>query len=202
MTGLFINFEGIDGSGKSTQVSMLAEGLEDLGRRVKSVRFPDRDENGPQIATKLYGDRKFNPKVWALLHAADRAYHAEETIYSSLQSGFDVVCDRYDLSSIAYQAGGQGIDEEFIERITSFSAGRAIPDVTFLIDVPLAVAEGRVKSRCTDTWFDWEFLDRVRSKYLERAERNPDIVVINGVGNPYDISQEIFHYVRGMILCH
>ena len=170
--GLFITFEGIEASGKSTQAEALARAL---GPRALLTREPGGTPLGRRVreilldaATTPY------PEVEALLFLADRAQHLQEVVRPNVAAGRIVVSDRYQDSSVAYQAIGRGVGElvpAVFERI-----GGVTPDLTILIDLDVDVAIGRLRARGAENRLDAEsptFHGRVRQAFLDLAKAEP-----------------------------
>lgn len=136
--GEFIAFEGIDGSGKSTQSRMLAERIGALGRTVVLTREPGGTPIGEAIRGLLF-DRslgEFEPRTEALLHSAARAQHVAELIAPALDRGEVVITDRFTDSTLAYQGGGNHLSLVDLESIQAFAIQDTVPDLRILIDVP------------------------------------------------------------------
>lgn len=136
--GEFIAFEGIDGSGKSTQSRILAERIRALGRTVVLTREPGGTPIGEAVRSLLF-DRSlgdFEPRTEALLHSAARAQHVAELIAPALDRGETVITDRFIDSTLAYQGGGNQLSLVDLERIQVFAVQETFPDLRILIDVP------------------------------------------------------------------
>ncbi|MDG2237909.1 MAG: dTMP kinase, partial [Arenicellales bacterium] len=145
MTGKFISFEGGDGAGKSTQLSLLSADLEARGRRVVLTREP----GGTRLSEKirnwvLHESDALCKQAELLLIFAARAQHISEVIRPALVRGDWVLCDRFTDASYAYQGGGRGIPVEFIQQIEAVSTEGMRPDLTLLLDLP--VIEGIERS--------------------------------------------------------
>ena len=136
--GEFIAFEGIDGSGKSTQSRILAERIRALGRTVALTREPGGTPIGEAVRSLLF-DRSlgdFEPRTEALLHSAARAQHVAQLIAPALDRGDVVITDRFIDSTLAYQGGGNQLSLVDLERIQAFAVEDTYPDLRILIDVP------------------------------------------------------------------
>ncbi len=195
---MFITFEGIDGSGKSTQVRLLAEEFKRMGRDVVITREP----GGTCISEIIRGillDREnveMTKETELLLYAASRAQHMGEVILPALKGGKMVICERFVDSTLAYQGYGCGIDLDLIETVNHIATNGLKPELTILLDVEVedglkrvAAMHGndrvdRIESR------DKEFYNRVRDGYLTIASREPGRVkVIDSSERPPDILQ-------------
>jgi dTMP kinase len=141
MRGLFVTFEGIDRSGKTTQARMLVSAL---GSSAVGVREPGGTPAGERVRSLLKdADVPLGAEAEALLFAAARAEIVDKVIRPALAEGRVVVSDRFLDSSLAYQGGARGLGVEEVERINRFATGGLVPDLTFLLDLPLAAAASR-----------------------------------------------------------
>lgn len=183
-------FEGGEGSGKSTQASRLAE-----RRGALLTRQPGGTAIGSQVRELLLSSDTtgLSGRAEALLMAADRAQHVEEMIRPTLLSGRDVVCDRYLASSLAYQGAGRELGVEPVRSLSAFAVDGVMPDVVFLLDVPVDVSRARIGAdrdrleREPDT-----FHERVRQAFLSLAAAEPEVwVVIDGTRSVDEISAQI-----------
>ncbi|OJX65224.1 MAG: dTMP kinase [Micrococcales bacterium 73-13] len=179
MPGLFITFEGGDGSGKSTQSALLAERLRGLGHEVVLAREPGGTELGVEIRHLVQHRRgHVAPRAEALLYAADRAHHVATVVRPALERGAVVVQDRYLDSSIAYQGAGRELDPEEVRDLSLWAAEGLLPDVTFLLDLDPAASRERLGA--TERVYDrleeegGDFPTRVREKYLGLAAAEPE----------------------------
>ncbi len=135
--GKFITFEGIDGCGKSTQVKMLVEKLEQLNMDVITIREPGGTRISESIRDiLLYRDtHELGERTEALLMTASRAQLTKEVILPALNKGIWVISDRYGDSTLAYQGGGRKVDIDYLEKINKFATYDTVPDLTFFIDI-------------------------------------------------------------------
>ena len=150
MKGLFITFEGTEGSGKSTQIRLLADTLRELNRTVRVLREPGSTPIGEEIRHTLKHSQQnqaMTPQAELLLMNAARAQLVREIIRPALAAGQLVLCDRFFDSTIAYQGFGRGLDRGAVEQLIDFAVGETRPDLTLLLAIPLAVSEARRSSR-------------------------------------------------------
>src|SRR5579875_833549 len=194
---VFVSFEGADGSGKSTQASLLRDALAVDGREVVLTREPGGTELGERVRELLLDGPSMGAWAEAALFAASRAQHVEEVIRPALARGAAVVCDRYVDSSLAYQgiARGLGVDEvlELNLRVT----GGLLPDITFLLLLDPAVAASRRRGADRLEREGEPLQARVDAAYRELAGRFPDrIVAVDGDREPETIREEILERLR------
>lgn len=201
---LFITFEGLDGSGKTTQIQRTAVWLSDQGYDVLVKREPGGTELGEAIRDILLDHRwsDMTPRTEYLLYSASRAQLVEEIVKPHLQKSHAVIIlDRYDDSSTAYQGGGRELGVGAIETINAFVTDGMIPAVTFFLDVdwPTCVAR-RKKANSTDDRLEsstHDFFERVRAAYLELCQRHPQRVVrIDAAQNEDDVFRRISEELR------
>lgn len=200
MRPLFITFEGCEGSGKSTQVWILKEALTARGISCISTREP----GGPPVAEairKVLLDPMYPemlPETELLLYCASRAQHTGEWILPALRRGETVLCDRYYDSTIAYQGAARSLDMDFIARVTAFATFSTVPDITFLIDLPVEQGLARISGRDLDRLEKEHvsFHKKVREQYLSLArEYTARFIVIDGSKEPHAIHAEILEIV-------
>src|SRR5437868_8068134 len=144
--GVFITFEGTEGSGKSTQIKLLADRLAKLGHEVIALREPGGTPISEEIRHLLKhsaANRAMTPETELLLMNAARAQLVREVIRPSLAAGKVVLCDRFFDSTIVYQGHGRGLDLVEVRRIVNYAVGNTLPDLTVLLRVPLAISEQR-----------------------------------------------------------
>lgn len=193
----FITFEGPDGCGKSTQANLLAGHLSAQGRDVLLTREPGGTAIGDQVRRILASldNASMDPRTEFLLFSASRAQHVQEIIRPQLDDGGLVISDRFYDSSLAYQGYGHGLDRDVLLRITHFATGGLVPDLTFLLDIP--VGDGLQRRRDGNKWdrldaYDLEFHGRAREGYLELAQSHPERwVVLDGTRSIDDLQTEI-----------
>jgi len=188
--GLFLAFEGIDASGKSTQARRVA-----LEHDALFTFEPGDTPLGAQLRTWLLdADVPMSFATEALLMLSDRSHHAQSVIGPTLASGRHVVTDRYLASTIAYQGYGRGVDLAQLRSATDLAVGDVRPDLTILIDIPLEVANER-RARSEKDRFesaDLDFHARVREGFLSQARDGGDTwCVIDGSGSLDEVSAAI-----------
>jgi dTMP kinase len=210
MKGLFITFEGTEGSGKSTQIPILAEKLRAAGHRVRTLREPGGTDVGEEIRHTLKhsaAGRNMTPETELLLMNASRAQLVRETILPALEAGEMVLCDRFYDSTLAYQGYGRGLDLEDVRRVVSFAVANARPDLTLLLMVPVDVSEKRRGARQTsETAPDRieeagrRFFERVEDGYRKIAAAETDrIRVIDATAPIETVSLQIWKAVSPLI---
>ena len=177
MSGLFITFEGPEGAGKSTQLSLLVARLEQAGVAHTVTREPGGTPLGSRVRDVLLDpELDFDPLPEFLLYSASRAQLVANVIRPALERGEVVVCDRYADSSLAYQGFGRGLDEALLGDITRAATGGLIPDLTVLLDLDPAVGLARAARRGQPDRLeqaDLAFHQRVRAGFLELSQREP-----------------------------
>jgi dTMP kinase len=150
MKGLFITFEGTEGSGKTTQIQTLAGRLRALGHTVRTLREPGGTPIGEEIRHTLKhseANRSMTPEAELLLLNASRAQLVREVIRPALAAGEIVLCDRFYHSTLAYQGHGRGLGFRQIRQIIAFAVNGTRPSLTLLLMVPIAVSEARRRGR-------------------------------------------------------
>lgn len=184
---MFLSFEGLDGSGKSTQLRLLAERLEAEGRDVVRTREPGGTDLGEAVRDLVLHGGAVAPWAEAALYAASRAQHVEEVIRPALARGAVVLCDRYVDSSVAYQGVARGLGLERVLDLNLAAVGGLLPDVTFLLLLDPAVAASRMPpERDRLEREDPGFHARADAAYRELAERFPDRIVAVDAALPAD----------------
>lgn len=186
MSGIFISFEGIDGSGKSTQMRLLASHLGSQGHDVVTTREPGGTPLGLRLrAALLDALEHVDPLTELLVFAADRAQHVRTLLRPALESGKVVLTDRYADATVAYQGAGRGFPKELIAEVVELATEGLKPDLTLLFELTVAEGSERTKKRSDDRQEidrldaeDVAFHTRVRDAYLEIARNEPERVKI------------------------
>lgn len=187
---MFITFEGIEGCGKTTLMTGVADALRAMDIPLVMTREPGGTEVGDRIrAVFLETKSRIEPFAEALLINASRTHLVAQVIEPALEEGMTVLCDRFTDSTLAYQGYGRGLQLEMLQPLADAATLGLHPDLTLLIDVPVAVSRARVSQRVKATSADAdrmdgqddEFFERVRAGYLELAKSDPDrIHVLDG----------------------
>ena len=197
--GVFITFEGGDGSGKSTQIQSVRDWFESRGREVIVTREPGGTELGTEIRRLVQnGPEDVDARTEALLYAADRAYHVATDIAPALERGAVVLGDRYIDSSLAYQGAARSLGVDEIASLSAWATRGLYPSLTFLLDLPPEVgARRRTDAPDRMERESMDFHERVRHEYLRLADAEPErIVVIDAVGT----IEEVFSEIRGVLV--
>ncbi|MFP4313538.1 MAG: dTMP kinase [Alphaproteobacteria bacterium] len=208
--GLFITFEGGEGSGKSTQVQKLANTLREQGRDVMLTREPGGTEEAERIRALLVQSDggQWSPLEEVLLLFAARAHHVRTLIKPAVESGSIVICDRFTDSTRAYQGYGLGLDLKIIESIKRNVLGDFEPDITFLLDIPASDGLKRSTRRLKDEGsnedkyenLDIEFHEKLRAGFLELAEQNQNrFCIVDALQEIDTISAQILQKVKGYL---
>lgn len=197
LRGIFITVEGLDGSGLTTQADLLRGALEDEGRETFLTKEPSEGPAGSLIRLALAKRLGLDEETMALLFAADRTDHLHTEILPRLRSGFVVICDRYYLSTYAYQA----IDLE-IDWLKAINSRAMRPDLTIFLDVPPEVCERRMKKQRwhVELYEEVSVLTEVRANYLRAVKelqmRGESIEVVDGNVPIRDVHKAIQKVVR------
>ena len=211
MKGLFITFEGTEGSGKTTQIPLLADRLRALGRTVRLIREPGGSPIGEEIRHTLKhsaDNAAMTAEAELLLMNASRAQLVREVIRPALAAGEVVLCDRFYDSTTAYQGHGRELDLKMVEAIIDFAVGDTRPDLTLLLLVPHEVSEQRRLARQTTLSFmrdrmeeaDRSFFERVAAGYRALAAAEPGrIRIVDGASAPESISKKIWQLVEPLV---
>ena len=192
--GIFIAFEGGEGTGKSTQSKLLQKWLEQEGETVVLSREPGGTDLGKDLRKILLGHETgvISPRAEALLYAADRAHHVFSVIRPGLDRGDVVITDRYFDSSAAYQGAGRVLNPSEVARISRWATESLYPTLTILIDVPAEVGLSRLQSRDRLEAEPTEFHERVRQEFLQIAMMDPErYFVVDGTQSVEEIHTQI-----------
>jgi len=195
---MFITFEGIDFSGKSTQIELLKDYLVEHNKKVEILREPGGTEISEKIRNILLDNK--NDEMFAetelLLFSSGRAQLVREKIRPYLEKGIYVISDRFLDSSTAYQGYGRGVPLDIVNHVHSLAIDETIPDITFFIDIPVGIANERRKKKSKEKLdrielSDTEFYNRVRNGYLEIAKKEERFKVIDGTQTIETIQNQI-----------
>ncbi|MCB0344484.1 MAG: dTMP kinase [Bdellovibrionales bacterium] len=216
----FITIEGVEGSGKSTLRSKLAEFFRDNDKEVIITREPGATILGRSLRNILLSPDTKNLTSTAelMLFCADRAQHVEEVIRPALARGAVVICDRYVHSTLAYQGYGRGLDMEVLRSISSFITKDLMPDMVLLLDLEPETALARVQSRVEKSTLSFnvsslenqgqidrfeqqslEFHTRIRSGFLELAANDPNrFTIINAAAEPEEVARQAIAAIQAV----
>jgi dTMP kinase len=194
----FVTFEGVEGSGKSTQMRLLAARLRATGREILETREPGGTAIGQTLRGILMdaGNTSLDPVTEWLLLEADRRQHVRETLRPALKRDVFILCDRYSDATEAYQQGGRGLDPAAVQLVDAIARDGLMPDLTLLYD--LDPKDGLARARRRDGGelgrFEaarLEFHERVREAYLAIARREPErVAVVSASGPPEEVFKE------------
>ena len=196
--GIFIVFEGGEGTGKSTQSKLLKAWLEQEGETVVLSREPGGSELGVEVRKILlsHSTGEISPRAEALLYAADRAHHVFSVIRPALAAGEVVISDRYFDSSIAYQGAGRVLEPGEVARISRWATESLFPTLTIVIDLPAEIGLGRLKSKDRLEAQPLAFHERVRQEFLQISLLDPErYIIIEGNQSIDDIHSDIIERV-------
>jgi len=203
MPGAFITFEGIEGSGKSTQISRLLQYLTNSGRPATLTREPGGTPIGDQVRRILLdpANKLLDPTAELLLYAASRAQHLREVILPALDAGRIVLCDRFSDATLAYQGYGRGLSIATIRELDNIVTAGLRPRLTVLLDIDAATGVGRARGRNTrqglhgEARFENEellFHNRVRDGYLDLAKQDSGrIRIVDAARTPEEIQDDV-----------
>ena len=199
--GLFITFEGADGCGKTTQMSMLYDYLKSKGYDVVLTREPGAKGLGEKVREILLNyNGKVSDRCESFLFLADRAQNIDVIVIPAINEGKIVLCDRHIDSTVAYQGYGRGLDIDRINMLNSLAANGKKPDLTFVFDIDVETSMKRVgkeKDRMESAGI--EFHNRVRNGYLEIAKLEPErIKVIDASKSIDEIHKKVVEIISGM----
>ena len=195
---MFITFEGLDGSGKSTQAELLRSRLEADGLEVISTREPGGTELGEKIRDLVLHGGDVTPWAEALLYAAARAQHVEVVIRPALERGASVICDRYLDSSVAYQGVGRDLGLDRVLDLNLAAVGGLLPDRTFLLALDVTEIASRLDREHDRLERESEaFHARAAAGYSELAVRFPERIVVLDAKRPADdLAEEVYGALR------
>jgi dTMP kinase len=198
VAGTFITFEGIDGSGKSTQLRLLANFLKQKGCAVLLTREPGGTSVGNRLrAALLDAQEEVDPLTELLVFAADRAQHVRRVLRPALEAGQVVFSDRYADATAAYQGAGRGFSPELISEIIELATEGLKPDLTLLFDLSVDDSTARMRRRTNGKQQgdrldseDAEFHNRVRDAYLRLARAEPERIKIIETNQPLELTHQ------------
>lgn len=204
MRGVLITFEGVEGSGKSTQAELLAGELRKRGLECELSREPGGTAIGEHIREILLdpGHGAMEPWTELFLYLASRNQHVREKVMPALAAGKVVVLDRYAESSVAYQGAGRELGEKVVSRLNRLATAGIRPDLTILVDIPVSVGRGRKVENELDRLEREmvEFHERVRNSYLKMAARAPKrILVLDGTQPAEGLAGEVWQRVADLL---
>lgn len=204
--GLFITFEGVEGAGKTTNISYIATQIRNAGHQILLTREPGGTTIGEAIREILISTElpEMHHQTELLLMFAARSEHIHRKIIPALEQGIWVLCDRFTDASYAYQGAGRGIDQEKIQILESMVQGPLRPDITFLFDLEANIGLSRAQIRGETDRFEQQHIDffnRVRSQYLLMAEAEPErFRLIEAQHDIKTVQQQISHELESIIL--
>lgn len=203
---MFITFEGIEGSGKSTQCRLLKEYLEYRGQKVSVTREPGWGAMGKLIRHLILEEKELDihPLTELYLFCADRVQHVQDFIMPRLKDGEVVICDRYFDSTIVYQGYGRQLDLYTVKKLAEASTLKLVPDITFLLNLP--VREGLMRLDLRDETTNrmdeepLEFHEMIRQGYISEATLNTNrIKIINASHEADDVQKQIRSLLDGIL---
>ncbi len=197
MKGTFVTFEGCEGSGKSTQLKLLAQKLDEAGADYILTREPGGSAIAERIREIILDGKNtaMCDECEALLYAAARVQHLKEVIIPALDAGKLVICDRYVDSSLAYQGYARGLGQEYVASINSFALDEYPPDLTLFLNISPEAAFARKHGADENDRMEQlgaEFHQRVYEGYLSLAKKYPRIRLVDCSGSKYETSQNIW----------
>jgi dTMP kinase len=201
---MFITLEGIEGSGKTTQIRHIVDFFKALGHECVVTKEPGGTRIGEKIRSILLDPENLgiHPLTELLLYSADRVQHLQELILPMKEKGKTVVCDRFYDSTTVYQGVSRGLDMKMVEAVHHLVLGGVKPDLTFVLDLPAETGLARAWKAINsgnrpdkETRFEKEkliFHEKVRSGYLELARKEPDrFIVVDAAGNELKVRDKI-----------
>ena len=195
---MFVTFEGLDGSGKSTAMRAVAQQLRELGRVVVTTRQPG--DSSLNVRAALLQGKAIEPLAELFLFLGDRAQHMSEIIRPALNEGKDVLCDRFADSTTVYQGYARGLDIELLRRLNDLATGGLHPDLTLLFDLEPEKAMGRQPSKDRLDEEPLDFHRRVREGFLSEARLEPERWrIIDARQPPGRVADECMAALRGLL---
>lgn len=189
--GRFITVEGVEGAGKSTQVSLLARWLTECGHEVRTTSEPDGSPLGPSVRRLLAERSPLDPLTECFLFATARAEHVRRVLRPALERGVVLICDRYTDSTVAYQGYGRGVPLEVVAELNRLATDGLVPELTLVLDLDVGEGLRRVRGRPDEAAdpdpferLGLEFHERVRKAYRAVQEREPGRVEIVDAREP------------------
>ena len=200
---MFITFEGIEGSGKSTQIELLRSSLKEEGNTVEILREPGTTQLGEKIRDIFLEktNEKVDPITEAFLLYASRKHLDQNFLQEHLKNRSIVIADRYSDATIAYQCFGKGLSEDFVQYIHEKS-DLLSPDLTFYLDITAEASKARINDRELDRMESesLDFFNKVRAGYLEIAKLNTDrVIVLDAELSVKDLQDQIFKEVKNRL---
>jgi dTMP kinase len=204
-----IVFEGLDGSGKSSLMNALESDLQKKGLPVVRTREPGGTRLGDEIREMILRTEGESPtaRTELLLYEASRSQHVDKIIRPHLQKNFWVLCDRFTASSVAFQAAGRAISEEWVRELNQFATDGVVPDLTVLLDLSVEESRRRRNTR-EEKGGDKEdriesetdsFHERVRKSFLDQSHREPDRwLVLDASLTPNELIKKLSHHLRSL----
>jgi dTMP kinase len=206
-TQLFITFEGPEGSGKTTQIGLLAQALAARGHRVVTTREPGGTRIGDAVRAVLLDNRhtEMSERAEALLFNAARAQHVDEVIRPALARGETVLCDRYGDSTLAYQGYGHGQPLEPLRALIAYATGGLTPHATIYLDLDVQTGLARKRAGAGDAWNRMEekalaYHEAVRGGYLQMAAESPRWLVVDARQGVEAVHAEVLSRVLNLDL--
>ena len=195
MPGFFITLEGTEGCGKSTLMGHLTDRLQSDGHEIVQLREPGGTESGEDIRKILkHGPDNLTPEAELLLMNASRAQLVREVIRPALSEGKVILCDRFYDSTTTYQGYGRGLDLNLVQSVIDLAVGDTIPDLTFLLEIPLDISEERQSKRSGTDRFessDRAFFERVTAGYKTIAKEHPGRISTIDATQPIELVTDL-----------
>ena len=206
MRGALITFEGVEGSGKSTQCARLAQHLTNRGIEVVLTSEPDGTPLGLRVRALFAGEGPTpTPLTQAFLFMAARCEHVSRVIEPALARGAVVISDRYTDATVAYQGHGQGVDAQTIGELNMLATGGVLPDLTLVLDLDPVAGMQRIRHRSLDAFerMDLAFHQRVREGYLEIARNDKSrVTVLDASRDPDRLHADVVRAVDECLARH